>query len=108
MRDDDDDYLVHVLGGGGTHLLASLAEANCLVLVDEDVTERPGRLPRSRCPSWRSGPDGAVRGGSGCGVIPAGRRPLGPVATGAGPITLRPLHRRDGADGANCGSPTNR
>ena len=41
MRDDDDDYLVHVLGGGGTHLLASLAEANCLVLIDEDVTEVP-------------------------------------------------------------------
>jgi molybdopterin molybdotransferase len=38
MRDDEDDYLVHVLGGGTTHLLASLAEANCLVLVDEDET----------------------------------------------------------------------
>lgn len=41
MRDDDDDYLVHILGGGGTHLLASLAEANCLVLIDEDTTELP-------------------------------------------------------------------
>lgn len=41
MRDDDDDYLVHILGGGGTHLLASLAEANCLVLIDEDTTEVP-------------------------------------------------------------------
>ncbi len=41
MRDDDDDYVVHILGGGGTHLLASLAEANCLVLVDEDVTGMP-------------------------------------------------------------------
>jgi molybdopterin molybdotransferase len=41
MRDDEDDYLVHILGGGGTHLLASLAEANCLVLVDEDTTEIP-------------------------------------------------------------------
>ncbi len=39
MRDDEDAYLVHILGGGGTHLLASLAEANCLVLIDEDVTE---------------------------------------------------------------------
>jgi len=38
MRDDEDDYLVHVLGGGTTHLLASLAEANCLVLVEEDQT----------------------------------------------------------------------
>ena len=41
MRDDEDAYLVHILGGGGTHLLASLAEANCLVLIDEDVTEVP-------------------------------------------------------------------
>ena len=41
MRDEDDDYLVHILGGGGTHLLASLAEANCLVLIDEDVTDVP-------------------------------------------------------------------
>lgn len=41
MRDDDDEYLVHVLGAGGTHLLASLAEANCLVLIDEDTTELP-------------------------------------------------------------------
>jgi molybdopterin molybdotransferase len=41
MRDDDDDYLVHILGGGGTHLLASLAEANCLVLIDEDTTSVP-------------------------------------------------------------------
>ncbi|GGL88184.1 molybdotransferase-like divisome protein Glp [Nakamurella endophytica] len=41
LRDENDDYLVHVLGGGGTHLLASLAEANCLVLVDEDATSIP-------------------------------------------------------------------
>lgn len=41
MRDDEDEYLVHILGGSGTHLLASLAEANCLVLIDEDVTELP-------------------------------------------------------------------
>ncbi|MTD12588.1 molybdopterin molybdenumtransferase [Nakamurella sp. YIM 132087] len=41
MRDEDDEYLVHVLGGGGTHLLASLAEANCLVLIDEAVTDVP-------------------------------------------------------------------
>jgi molybdopterin molybdotransferase len=40
MRDDDDQYLVHVLGGG-SHLLASLAEANCLVLVDEATTSLP-------------------------------------------------------------------
>lgn len=41
MRDDEGDYLVHILGGGSTHLLASLAEANCLVLVDEKQTEAP-------------------------------------------------------------------
>ncbi|WP_083886026.1 gephyrin-like molybdotransferase Glp [Actinoalloteichus spitiensis] len=33
------EYLVQPLGAGGSHLLASLAEANCLILVDEDVTE---------------------------------------------------------------------
>ncbi len=41
MRDDGDEYLVHILGGSGTHLLASLAEANCLVLIDEDTTDVP-------------------------------------------------------------------
>jgi molybdopterin molybdotransferase len=41
MRDEDDEYLVHILGGGGTHLLASLAEANCLVLVDESTSSIP-------------------------------------------------------------------
>ena len=41
MRDDEDDYLVHILGGSGTHLLASLAEANCLVLIDEDTIDVP-------------------------------------------------------------------
>ncbi|HYN73717.1 MAG TPA: gephyrin-like molybdotransferase Glp [Nakamurella sp.] len=42
MRDDEGQYLVHILGGGGgTHLLASLAEANCLVLIDEVTTEVP-------------------------------------------------------------------
>lgn len=43
MRDDNNDYLVHVLGGGpgGMHFLASLAEANCLILVDEETTEVP-------------------------------------------------------------------
>ncbi len=41
MRDDSDEYVVHVLGGAGTHLLASLAEANCLVLIDEHETSIP-------------------------------------------------------------------
>lgn len=40
LRDpDSDSYLVQPLGTSGSHLLASLAEANCLILVDEDVTE---------------------------------------------------------------------
>lgn len=42
MRDTDTgEYLVRALGGAqgsSTHLLASLAEANCLVVVDPDVT----------------------------------------------------------------------
>ncbi|WP_461152234.1 molybdotransferase-like divisome protein Glp [Saccharopolyspora tripterygii] len=32
-------YLVQPLGTSGSHLLASLAEANCLIVVEEDVTE---------------------------------------------------------------------
>lgn len=40
MRDDDDSYLVHILGGGG-HLLASLADANALVVIDENTTDVP-------------------------------------------------------------------
>jgi molybdopterin molybdotransferase len=33
------EYLVQPLGTSGSHLLASLAEANCLILVDEDTTD---------------------------------------------------------------------
>ncbi|WP_367132560.1 gephyrin-like molybdotransferase Glp [Saccharothrix sp. HUAS TT1] len=40
LRDaDNGEYLVQPLGTSGSHLLASLAEANCLVMVDEDVTD---------------------------------------------------------------------
>jgi molybdopterin molybdotransferase len=40
MRDaNNGEYLVQPLGTSGTHLLASLAEANCLIVVDEDRTE---------------------------------------------------------------------
>ena len=40
LRDPNNGaYLVQPLGTSGSHLLASLAEANCLVVVDEDVTE---------------------------------------------------------------------
>ncbi len=34
-----DEYLVQPLGAGGSHLLASLAEANSLIIVDEDTTD---------------------------------------------------------------------
>ena len=62
MRDDEDDYLVHILGGSGTHLLASLAEANCLVLVDEDTTRSAGGQRGS----------GVVPGAAGLTMSPAG------------------------------------
>ncbi|WP_156755778.1 molybdotransferase-like divisome protein Glp [Actinokineospora pegani] len=40
LRDETNgEYLVQPLGQSGSHLLASLAEANCLVLVDEDTVE---------------------------------------------------------------------
>jgi molybdopterin molybdotransferase len=41
LRDERDQFVVHILGGGGTHLLASLAEANCLVLIDEKTSSVP-------------------------------------------------------------------
>jgi len=40
LRDPDTgEYLVQPLGTSGAHLLASLAEANCLILVDPDTIE---------------------------------------------------------------------
>jgi molybdopterin molybdotransferase len=42
LRDPDSgEYLVQPLGTSGAHLLTSLAEANCLILVDADTTEVP-------------------------------------------------------------------
>jgi molybdopterin molybdotransferase len=45
LRDQDTgDYLVEAIGdipGGSSHLLASLAEANCLVVVPSDIAEVP-------------------------------------------------------------------
>ncbi len=39
LRDESTgEYLVQPLGTSGAHLLASLAEANCLILVDEETT----------------------------------------------------------------------
>ncbi|MEU3274817.1 gephyrin-like molybdotransferase Glp [Saccharomonospora sp. NPDC006951] len=40
LRDENNgEYLVQPLGTSGAHLLASLAEANCLINVEEDVVE---------------------------------------------------------------------
>ncbi|ASU77519.1 molybdopterin molybdenumtransferase MoeA [Actinopolyspora erythraea] len=40
LRDSEGgSYLVQPVGGSGEHLLASLAEANCLMVLDEDVTQ---------------------------------------------------------------------
>jgi molybdopterin molybdotransferase len=40
LRDESNgEYLAQPLGQSGSHLLASLAEANCLILVDEETTE---------------------------------------------------------------------
>ncbi|GAA1198400.1 molybdotransferase-like divisome protein Glp [Prauserella alba] len=42
LRDETNgEYLVQPLGTSGAHLLASLAEANCLINVDEELTELP-------------------------------------------------------------------
>jgi molybdopterin molybdotransferase len=40
LRDESNgEYLAQPLGMSGSHLLASLAEANCLILVDDETTE---------------------------------------------------------------------
>jgi molybdopterin molybdotransferase len=42
LRDPETgEYLVQPLGTSGAHLLASLAEANCLIIVDDAATEVP-------------------------------------------------------------------
>lgn len=42
-RESSGGYSVSMAGGQGSHLVASLASSNCLVVIDEDVTEiRPG------------------------------------------------------------------
>ena len=38
-REANGGYSVSLAGGPGSHLVASMAAANCLVVIDEDVTE---------------------------------------------------------------------
>ncbi|MBV9592693.1 MAG: molybdopterin molybdotransferase MoeA [Actinobacteria bacterium] len=38
-READGTYSVSLVGGAGSHLVASMASSNCLVVIDEDVTE---------------------------------------------------------------------
>jgi len=40
-READGGYSVEPVGGAGSHLLASLAHANCLIVIEEEVTEVP-------------------------------------------------------------------
>jgi molybdopterin molybdotransferase len=37
-REDSGGYGVRPVGGPGSHLLASMAQANCLIVIDEEVT----------------------------------------------------------------------
>jgi molybdopterin molybdotransferase len=39
QREPDGRYSVSVVGGHGSHLIASMAAANCLIVIEEDVTE---------------------------------------------------------------------
>ena len=38
-REDSGEYVVEPVGGPGSHLLASLSRANCLIVIDEPVSE---------------------------------------------------------------------
>ena len=37
-REAGGGYSVEAVGGAGSHLLAGMAQANCLIVIDEDVT----------------------------------------------------------------------
>jgi molybdopterin molybdotransferase len=38
-REANGDYSVSFVGGAGSHLIASMASSNCLVVIDEEITE---------------------------------------------------------------------
>jgi molybdopterin molybdotransferase len=38
-REEGGGYSVQPVGGPGSHLLASLAQSNCLIVIEEDVSE---------------------------------------------------------------------
>ena len=38
-READGSYSVEPVGGAASHLLASLSRSNCLIVIDEEVTE---------------------------------------------------------------------
>jgi molybdopterin molybdotransferase len=38
-REATGGYSVSLVGGPGSHLIAAMAAANCLVVIDEEVTE---------------------------------------------------------------------
>jgi molybdopterin molybdotransferase len=38
-REASGGYSVSIVGGAGSHLIASMASSNCLVVIDEEVTE---------------------------------------------------------------------
>ncbi len=44
-RESSGGYSVSLAGGPGSHLVASLAASNCLIVIDEDVTEVPPGAP---------------------------------------------------------------
>ncbi|MBI1758666.1 MAG: molybdopterin molybdotransferase MoeA [Actinobacteria bacterium] len=55
LHRDEDGYSVAPVGGPGSHLLANLAQANCLIVVDEAVTEVPAGEPVTVLPLLLSG-----------------------------------------------------
>jgi molybdopterin molybdotransferase len=55
LHRDQDGYVVTAVGGPGSHLLANLAQANCLIVVDEAVTEVAADEPVTVLPLLLSG-----------------------------------------------------
>ena len=83
-REATGGYSVSLVGGAGSHLIASMASANCLVVIDEEVTEVVAGLAGHRHPV--------------AAVAPlSGWRPSRLARTAAaGPVALRPPRLRDG------------
>ena len=81
-REPDGRYSVSLVGGRGSHLVAALAASNCLVVIEEDVTEV---VPGARV--TRAAVDARPA------LMAPMLHPGWPAVLTAGPVTVRPPKR---------------